>query len=190
MVVFDSTLLLPLLWPSAPPPTDPATNAPVARYRDRVDFLIAELSRQKTRIVVPTPVLSEVLVRTGPAGVQILETISSSSAFSIVPFDQRAAVEVALLTRDAMAANEKRDGLDGTWAKIKYDRQIIAIAKVSGAKVIYSDDRNIKSVGEKNGLTVISCADLPLPPTEAQSSLPFEAPRPDDQREEGEGDAD
>ena len=45
-----------------------------------------------------------------------------------------------------MAEGNKKDGSGEPWAKIKYDRQIVAIAKVIGASAIYSDD------GESNGL--------------------------------------
>lgn len=78
------------------------------------------------------------------------------------------------MTREALDSGSKRGGHDGTWAKIKYDRQIVAIAKVAGASVIYSDDKEIFKLGQKVGLTVLRIADLPLPPTDAQGRFALE----------------
>ncbi|MDA2934247.1 hypothetical protein MYX82_07875, partial [Acidobacteria bacterium AH-259-D05] len=56
---------------------------------------------------------------------------------------------------------------------VKFDRQIVAIAKVENAHTIYSDDDHLKSYGEKVGIKVVSVSDLPLPPP-ATGSLPFD----------------
>ena len=175
MVVFDATVLLPLLWPNVPPPRDPTTNDPVAKFRERIDHLIVNLEKSRTRILIPTPALSEILVRAGTAGPQYLEQINSSSVFRIVPFDQRAAVEVAAMTHDALESGDKRAGGEGTWTKIKYDRQIIAIAKVEGATAIYSDDGNVRKFGTSAGLSVIRIAEMPLPPEGAQGIFELES---------------
>jgi hypothetical protein len=136
MVVFDATTLLLLLSPAVPAPVDPATGMPVEHAKERLDHLVKELEQSRTRIIVPTPALSEILVKAGAAGPAYLERLNSSAAFRIAPFDQRAAVEVAAMTRDALATGNKRGGVQGTWAKIKYDRQIVAIAKVEGVRIL------------------------------------------------------
>ena len=74
----------------------------------------------------------------------------------------------------------KRNGLDGTYAKIKYDRQIVAIAKVEGVKTLYSDDKNIYKFAGRYGITVIRIADLPLPPEERQPELGLQDGATDD----------
>ena len=101
MVVFDATILLPLFWRDAPPPIDPRTEKPVQRFRSRIDYLIQVLEKDRTKIIIPTPALSEVLVRGGNAGPDYVTQISSSKAFRVAPFDQRAAVELAAMTRQA-----------------------------------------------------------------------------------------
>ncbi len=171
MVVFDSTILLPVLWPNIPPPTDPNTDSPVSQFHSRVDFLIEDLERKSAKIIVPTPTLSEVLIRSESAGSELIGILSSKSVFQIVAFDERAAVEVAVMTTKALESGDKRGGVDSTWAKIKFDRQIVAIAKVAGATTLYSDDLDIRLSGENAGLTVISAWELPLPPVDPQSSL-------------------
>ena len=80
------------------------------------------------------------------------------------------------MTREAIEHGDKRGGGEGSWAKIKYDRQIIAIAKTEGASIIYSDDKNIHTFGVNEGLSVIPVAELPLPPADPQATLDLERP--------------
>lgn len=63
MVVIDATTLLLLLRPDSGRPIDSNTGLPVTEVRDRIEFLIATLEKEKSKLIVPTPALSEVLVR-------------------------------------------------------------------------------------------------------------------------------
>ena len=171
MVFFDATMLIALLHPGIGVPRHPDTQQPVEKFQERINFLVSQLEQDRRKIIIPTPALIELLVKTGAAGPKYLAIISSSAVFRLAPFDVLCAVEVAAITKDAIDSGDKRDGLEGTWAKIKYDRQIVAIAKVNGSTVIYSDDGNIHTLGKTQGLTVVRVADLPLPPEEAQHSL-------------------
>jgi hypothetical protein len=94
-------------------------------------------------IIIPTPALSELLVRAGDDMQSLVNMLQKSAVFHIVPFDTLAAIEVAAMTQRAIDNGDKRGGVDCSWAKIKYDRQIIAIAKVHRATAIYSDDDDI-----------------------------------------------
>jgi hypothetical protein len=188
MVVFDAATLLLLLRPDAGRPLDPATGTPVERVEERMAYLVQRLEKARSKILIPTPALSEVLVRAGAAGPETLERIQRSAAFRIVPFDTLAAVEVAAMTRRALDAGDKRAGGSGVWAKIKYDRQIVAIAKVERASAIYSDDENVRRYGRDLALPVIGVADLELPPEAAQVELALPPPgvpeREEEQREQ------
>lgn len=174
MVVFDATTLLFLLDPEAKVPTDPKTGETVAGVNERMALLVSELEKRKEKIIVPTPALSELLVRAGTAGPEYLDILGKSAAFKIVDFDQRAAVEVAAAIREALDGGDKKAGSLGTWAKVKFDRQILAIAKVEGASVIYSDDGDIARFAKNSGIQVIPIRDLPLPPEDPQKSLPLD----------------
>jgi predicted nucleic acid-binding protein len=175
MVVFDATTLLLLLSPNISPPNDPVTGQPVKFAKERIDSLVAHLEKEKIKIIIPTPALSEILVRSGRAGPNYLEQITTSSAFKIVPFDIRAAVEVAAMTRQAVDQGNKRSGIDSPWAKIKYDRQIVAIAKVEAASAIYSEDDDVRRLSQSENITVIRVSELPVPPNASQTEL-FEKP--------------
>lgn len=95
MVVFDASVLLLVLEPGAKAPNDPETDAPVHRAAERIEFLIATLSAAREQIVIPTPVLSEVLVHAGAAMQPYLDTLNKQSVFRIVPFDQKAGVRAS-----------------------------------------------------------------------------------------------
>ena len=177
MVVFDATTLLYLFDPEAKAPTDPETGSPVTRVKERIEFLVSELEKRREKIIVPTPALSELLVRAGDAGPEYLEILGKSAAFKVVDFDQRAAVEVAAATREAIEAGGKKGGSESSWAKIKFDRQIVAIARVERASAIYSDDGDIVRFARNAGIAVICVKDLPLPPEEAQRSFALDQPK-------------
>jgi predicted nucleic acid-binding protein len=160
-----------MLRPDTPVPGSP-NGVPIEHPKERIEFLVQQLDKAKTKIIIPTPALSEALVRAGAAASQeIIEQLQRFSVFSIEPFDTRAAIEVAAMTRDALSKGKKRGGSAATWAKVKYDRQIVAIAKVSGATTIYSDDKDIKALARTAKINVVGLADLPLPPQKAQLDL-------------------
>ena len=175
MSVFDATALLYFLEPDASAPLDPATGRPVQDAKERIDFLIETLEASGDTIVIPTPALSEVLVHAGEAGPQYLSILQGTRCFRIEPFDLRAAVELAAITRDAMAAGDLRAGTNATRAKLKFDRQIIAIARVQGQTIIYSDDGDIATLGVALGLEVVPVHALPRPPQDPQGNLEFES---------------
>jgi len=107
--------------------------------------------------------------KAGPIWIQILD---KSSAFRIGAFDVLAAVEAAAMTAAALNAGDEKSGLKD-WTKIKFDRQIIAIARVAGSRCIYSHDPHFKTLVGPQGPQVITLDDLPLPPKGAQMLIPF-----------------
>lgn len=176
MVLFDATTLLLLLHPDTSPPIDPSTKLPVTKSKERIDFLVQRLGESGSKIIIPTPVLSEVLVWTGRAGSSYISIIERSAVFRIEPFDTRAAVEVAFLTASALkGGNKKGVSKEQTWAKIKYDRQIIAIAKVAQVSTIYSDDESLSKLARAHSISVIGIANIPLPQEDQQIGINWES---------------
>jgi len=159
MVVFDASVLIDLFHPR----THPDRKA-------KLDCLIAELQGKKTKIVIPTPALAEFLARAGKTREADYSRLSVSAAFKIAPFDGRAAMECALLLDAALSGGDKR-GQTKTWAKAKFDWQIVAIAKVANAHTVYSEDGDIARIGKRHGLAVIKTDDLPLPDSARQAEL-------------------
>ena len=173
MVVLDATMLLLFLNPDAGIPRDSAGNV-IPHARERVVYLIKRLNDERIKIVIPAPALAEVLVRAPNRGAGIVAGLEKSARAEVVSFDQRAAIEVAMMTREALEAGNKKGDSASPWQKLKYDRQIVAIAKVAGVRTIYSDDADIRSIAPSSGIGVVSLADLPLPPVDPQPQLPLE----------------
>lgn len=161
ILVVDSSALALIINPDADPPDDPATGSPLTRVRDRVDLLLSGMEARDT-IIVPAPVLAEILVKAGDGAPDVLNGLQGLAKIRIVPFDERAAVETAIMTREALAIGDKRGGSTESWQKVKYDRQIVAIARVHGASRIYADDRGLVGFAKLLGMDVVSSWDLPL----------------------------
>jgi predicted nucleic acid-binding protein len=173
MVVVDASILLLLFRPDAAVPADRSGRG-IARAKDRVDFLVTQLERDRTRILVPTPALAEVLVKAdADARRVIVETLQRQHVFQIESFDLRAAIEVATMQRNDPAAKSrnKRMSPQATYAKLKYDRQIVAIAIVNQAQRIYSDDGDIRTLAQRAAIPVTALAELPLPPEDPNYEL-------------------
>jgi predicted nucleic acid-binding protein len=178
MVVIDATMLMLIFRNDVPERLTDSTGKTIDHVRERVNYLVKTLEAAKSRIVIPTPVLSELLVRAGAQETQrILEEINKLAVFRVEPFETRAAIEVAVMTRGALASGDKRGGSTAPWAKIKFDRQIVAIAKVVQATEIYTDDEDVANIARLVNIPTIGLAKLALPPESAQGQLPFEHKR-------------
>ncbi len=174
MVVFDASMLLLVLDPNAKSPNDPATSAPVEKAAERIEYLIETLTADREQIIIPTPVLSEVLVLAGSAMLSYIEFLEKQVAFRIAPFDQKAAVEAAIALSDAIKRGGHRVDAanpDATKTKIKFDRQIVAIAKAEGAHSVYSDDEDVHRYAKLANLQAYRTDELDLPPDDPQQAL-------------------
>lgn len=157
MVVFDSSYLIDLFNPKLS-----------GDKRLALDQLIAELSRAKTRVLIPAPCITELLVHAGAAATDYNDRLNRNAAFEVVPFDRRAATDCASLLADAWAKTQHRKV---THTKFKYDWMITACATSRGVKTIYSDDADIAACGKAVGIRVIPQADLLDPPDAEQPRL-------------------
>lgn len=173
-VVVDSSVLLLFLRPGTSPPRN-THGIPVPEYAaERVENLISTLEASDATVVVPAPVLAEILVRATPEeAATIIGLLNGAAVFEIASFDERAAIELADLMRIELARLGRRKLRDEaeTWAKLKFDRQIVAIAKVYGATTIYSHDAGMRTVADRLGIEVLRLDDLPLPPEMLQRDL-------------------
>src|SRR3954463_2842638 len=122
MVVIDATLLMLVFRPDVPARVTDSKGTAIDHVPERVAYLVKTLEGIKSRIIIPTPVLSEILVRATAQDTQrILDEINSAAVFRIEPFETRAAIEVAIMTRTALAGGDKRAGSQAPWTKVKFD---------------------------------------------------------------------
>lgn len=153
MVVIDATMLMLLFRPDVPARATDSKGKPIDHIPERVAYLVKTLESSKSRIVIPTPVLSELLVRiTAEETQRILDEINGAAVFRIEPFEIRAAIELAVMTRSALVTGGKKAGSSEPWAKVKFDRQIVAVAKVVQATTIYTDDGNLAATAKAVGI--------------------------------------
>jgi predicted nucleic acid-binding protein len=163
MVVIDNTFLTLMLHPKARPPRDPSTQKPVERIQDRIEKLIEDLDSESERMIVPTPVLSEFLVLAGNEAPEYLSRLGDKRNILVKPFDEKAAIELAAIETEDRKVAGKRGASSSPWTKVRFDRQIVAIAKTNGAKRIYSDDEDLMKYAARAGIEVVRTWDLPLP---------------------------
>lgn len=79
-VAFDSTFLIDLFNPKI-----------AGDNRAALDHLIKDLSKSRTRILIPSPCLTELLIQAGRARDEYVQRLGNSSSFEVIPFDRRAA---------------------------------------------------------------------------------------------------
>ena len=138
----------------------------------KIDQLIRKLGKSRTVIGFPAPALSEFLVGADEAAVDITSSLQKKRAVTILPFDATAAYEAALITRDVIPKG-KKGGSGESWQKIKFDRQIVAIAKTRNATALYSSDNGLIEEAKKIGIKAFALDDLVLEPFQQSLLLPY-----------------
>ena len=157
-VVFDSTFLIDLFNPRLK-----------GDKRAALDHLISDLSKARSRIYVPSPCLTELLIRAGKARDQYVQQLGNSIAFEVIPFDRRAATECALILSQAWDANSQRSV---SRTKFKFDWMIVACAVSRNATQIYSDDGDIARCAAQVAMRVVKQSELPVPSESRQMRIP------------------
>lgn len=174
--LFDTTFLYVLFDPSAPVPWDKERNKPVYRGRERIEHLVKILSEKKSKIVLPTPALAEFMLFAGENWGDYLSIIKKRAVFEIAGFNDSESIELVQYCRTFTGGLKTKIPSKSTWAKVKYDHQIAAIAKTHRVHTIYSDDCDLKTVASRLDIPCLGVGDLPLPPP-AQMSLIEELPQ-------------
>lgn len=149
MTALDTTSLSLLLVPESVV-SRPGSKKPIKHGRERLEAFVDRTAQVGERILLPTPVLSEVLVAVPANKIQdLLVELNASKWFRIEAFDLAAAIELADRTAKAKAAGDKREGSP--------------IAIVAGATDIISNDPDLIALGKRWNFSVKGIEDLPLP---------------------------
>lgn len=134
----------------------------------RIQGLIEDSRKAGERLIVPSPALAEFAVKAKAAE---LDFITGQTLFHIVPFDAKAALECADLMRDWIETGIKKDR-----HKAKFDLQILAIAKVTGATRLVTNDASLRHRARQQAIQAIDILDLPIPDSARQTKLFPEKP--------------
>jgi len=167
LIIFDASYLVALLYPNCPPAKDRA-DRPVSQFKERIEYLVSEMDIRNDLVGIPTPAMAEVLVRSGNARSRYVKALSDTWKFQLLSFDSRAAIEASELIAEIKSRKDKWE----TWAKVKFDIQIVSIAKAEGCNVIFSDDKDIENFAARLKIKVVRICDLPLPPPTPQEQVP------------------
>jgi len=117
-----------------------------------------ELERQNRKLVVPTPVLAEVLVPNHRIERHALRKLKERCR--ILPFDSNAALhfrDVFLAAKNTSEGNccEQDDRV-----KIKFDAMIVAIALAARIRSIVTFDRQLRRLAEMFGIRQLQANDV------------------------------
>jgi predicted nucleic acid-binding protein len=146
-------------------------KATSADDRARIEHFLDTVEKMKSQIIIPMPAMAEYLVRADEAGIVSMNELERKKHFLIAPFDRAAAFECALLDRAALGAGDKKDGAIDPWQKVKIDRQIVAIGKANGARLVISGDAAVRSNAIRIGMDARTVHDLELPQSARQGKL-------------------
>lgn len=127
---------------------------------EKAAYLFELMDKKNDKIMIPAVVLAEILA---PEPLEkhpiIMDAISKN--IMLVDFDKRCASQYAFLFTnkiEELKKTAKDNNIDNQ--KMKLDHLIIASAIVGGAKCIYSEDKGIKTFGQKH-IEVRKLPDLP-----------------------------
>jgi len=162
--LFDTGFLHVLFDPKARVPRDRTTGLHVIdRAQERIDHLVQTMSNRRDKIVIPAPALAEFLLLASDRRNEYLAILRRKAVFEIAGFDDPEAVELVEYSLRLSSKKLKARSPD-TWAKLNYDRQMIAIAITRRVEAIYSMDSGIHSLAKRLGITSLDLIDLPVPP--------------------------
>ena len=169
IAAFDNSFLALFFIANASPRPNPATGKPASDCHWRVQSLVNKLAEDGDQILIPAPVLAELatyllLPYSSVSFEKVLAEIDNGRVFHIAPFDRLSAILLADATSKAVQVSDKRGGIDAPWQKVKFDRQVAAIAKAQDADILYTDDESQTRFAKNEfGLAVVHTWDLPLP---------------------------
>jgi len=170
MIAFDANLWIVRFDPALRVPVDPSTGLEIDHAQLRVKHLISEAAKARQVLLIPTPVLSEVMIFTDARRFEMLAQINSSANLQVAPFDTKAAIELAEMNLE-IAKADKKFGSEAPYQKTKIDRHIVAICKANGCEVLFTTDRSLGNFATRFGLGVRHLADIPLPDDKRQLDL-------------------
>jgi hypothetical protein len=162
--LFDTGFLYYLFDDRAKAPKDRQGKPTVDRVQERIDYLVQSISQGRGKIIIPSPALAEFMLLAWDKYSEYLTIIRRKAVFEVAGFDDPEAVELVEHWRKHGDGKKPKAGAAETWAKVKYDRQIIAIALTRRVECVYSTDKDLHRYANQIGMKSCGLADLPLPP--------------------------
>ena len=163
-VAFDTSVLTYLINPDAKSRHD---NLPYKQ--ERIAGFLKDLKNSGDEVLIPTPVLAELLEGAAPeAASEVLQIFNGSKQIHVAAFDEIAAIEYGFFMGDAKHEHPRPKELK---RKLKFDCQILAICKTRQVSTIYVDDDQLQNRAQRHNIEALGLPDLPFPDSERQSPL-------------------
>lgn len=164
-IIVDTNILINLMKTQSSTPYSLGENgfSDIADIELRSKALLEHIERSGGTIVIPTPVLAEYLfgIQGEANKIKHVELISKMNCFEIISFEDLAAIECSMLfSVQEFKQFKAKINSNETASKIKYDRQIIAIAKANQINEIWSTDAGVIRKAEEVGIIVKSLLDI------------------------------
>ena len=122
-----------------------------ANRTNAISKLIQRLSGENAKVIIPTPALAQVLTHSPMKAEDWMHTLNTCSCFQVRPFDDKASFELAQLLGESVS---------GLRDILRFDRQIVAIAKVYRVSVLYAEDEQVTQFAEECGIPAKRLKDL------------------------------
>ncbi|MBN9454266.1 MAG: PIN domain-containing protein [Bosea sp.] len=167
MIVVDANFLILLLDPQGAMPH-------LDRGKERVEFFTQELARTKEEIVIPAPVVAEIVAGRIDRVEEIVALLQRNRSFIVQPFDQIVAIEAGEMIRRALDRMPEANRPAGWKVAMKYDAMIAATAKIWRARAVCTDDDGLGGYLRGTKIEIIKIDELPYPPEDPQRKMDFE----------------
>lgn len=162
MIVVDAVFLVLMI--------DPQSTQDNGRV-DKVTHFVRGLSRANSVVMIPAPVIAELVAGRAQKIEEVVETIRRLKGFTVQPFDEVIAIETGERIASHQASLQPQDRAPHWKVTMKYDAMIAATAIVRGASDLYTDDPNLGKYLKGTSVTLRLIDDLPSPPEEPQRKL-------------------
>lgn len=170
-IIFDTNILVQAItgMKDGCQLTNPENGLEILDPLRRVEALIDMIENSGGTIIIPTPVLAEYLVGIDKKDHQThLNMIQQQSCFEIVSLDEIAAIECAQMpSLKELKLMMKSD----TANMVKFDRQIISIAKALNVDEVWTHDKGVYNLCKKMGIVVKCLADIDPAPIQVLIDL-------------------
>ncbi|MEC5323274.1 type II toxin-antitoxin system VapC family toxin [Aurantimonas sp. A3-2-R12] len=163
MVVVDTNFLVLMI--------DPSSTQNTNNRVDRVRHFIAETSNTGEVVVIPSPVLAELVAGRTSRVEEIVETIRQFRVMEIQAFDTVIAIETGERIAAVQARIPEDQRLPGWKVAMKYDAMVAATALVRGARAIITTDDGFGKYLEGSSISMLRIDELPMPPEDPQGDM-------------------
>lgn len=136
-------------------------NDHIQYKKARLENFLAECRKNNHEVLIPTPVLSELLVGVDEAAMpDVIGALKSHQSVQIVSYDETTAIEYALIFPEQLELF-KSTGVSKQ--VMKFDSMILAMCSRFQVTCLLTGDNSMANKARQKGIQVKRIEDLPVP---------------------------